>query len=128
MATSPSFANVPRIGLAQVSVANANRDGTTGTYVDVITGGTNGTKISEIVTEATVTTTAGMVRLFITDGTTTRMFDEIAIAAATVSATVRANRVSTLYANLILPNASWRILASTEQGQAINIFALGADL
>jgi hypothetical protein len=56
------------------------------------------------------------------------MFDEIAIAAATVSATVRANRVSTLYANLILPNASWRILASTEQGQAINIFALGADL
>jgi len=128
MAISPSFANVPRIGLAQVSVANANRDGTTGTYVDVITGGSNGTKISEIVTEATVTTTAGMVRLFITDGTTTRMFDEIAIAAATVSSTVRANRVSTLYANLILPNASWRIRASTEQGQAINIFALGADL
>jgi hypothetical protein len=47
MAISPSFANVPRIGLAQVSVANANRDGTTGTYVDVITGGANGTKISE---------------------------------------------------------------------------------
>ena len=128
MATSPSFANVPRIGFTQVTVANTNRDGTTGTYVDVITGGSNGTKISEIITDATVTTTAGMVRLFITDGTTTRMFDEISIAAATPSATVKANRVSTLYANLILPNANWKIKASTEIGNAINIFALGADL
>lgn len=128
MAATPSFATAPRIGMAQVSVANPNRDGTTGTYVDVITGGTSGTKISEIITEATVTTTAGIVRLFITDGSTTRMFDEVAIAAATVSATVRGNRVSTLYANLVLPDANWKIRASTENAQAINVFALGADL
>lgn len=128
MAATPSFATAPRIGMAQVSVANSNRDGTTGTYADVITGGSSGTKISEIVTEATVTTTAGTVRLFLTDGTTTRLFDEIAIAAVTVSGSTRANRVSTLYANLVLPNASWRIRASTENAQAINVFALGADL
>lgn len=128
MATAPSFAVTPRIGMAQVTAANSNRDGTTGAYVDVITGAAAGTKISEIVTEATVTTTAGTVRLFITDGTNTRLFDEIAIAAVTVSGSTRANRVSTLYANLILPNASWRIRASTENAQAINVFALGADL
>lgn len=128
MAANPVFAVTPRIGMAQVSVANSNRDGTTGTYVDVITGASTGTRISEIVVEATVTTTAGMVRLFITDGTNTRMFDEVLIAAATPGANTRATRVSTIYNNLILPNQNWRIRASTEIGNTINVFALGADL
>lgn len=128
MATSPVFAVTPRIGMAQVSVANTNYDGTTGTYVDVITGASTGTRVAEIVIQAAATTTAGMVRLFITDGTTTRMFDEISVAAATVSASVKATRVSTTYNNLILPNASWKIRACTHNAVAINVIAMGADL
>ena len=128
MATSPVFAVTPRIGMAELSSANTNRDGTTGTYVDVIIGASTGTRIAEIVVQASVTTTAGMVRLFITDGSTTRMFDEVSVAAATVSATVKGTRVSTTYNNLILPNASWKIIASTHNANNINVFALGADL
>jgi hypothetical protein len=128
MASNPVFAVTPRVGMAQVSVANTNLDGTTGTYVDVITGASTGTRIAEIVVEASVTTTAGMVRLFLTDGTNTRLFDEVTIAAATPSNTVKATRVSTTYNNLILPNQNWKIRASTHVGNAINIFALGADL
>jgi hypothetical protein len=128
MATSPVFAVTPRIGIAEVSVANANRDGTTGTYADVIVGASTGTRIAEIVIQASVTTTAGMVRLFITNGVTTRMFDEVTVAAATVSATVKGTRVSTTYNNLILPDSSWKIIASTHNANAINVFALGADL
>lgn len=128
MATSPVFAVTPRIGMAELSSANTNRDGTTGTYVDVIIGASTGTRIAEIVVQASVTTTAGMVRLFITDGVTTRMFDEVAVAAATVSATVKGTRLSTTYNNLILPNASWKIIASTHNANNINVFALGADL
>jgi hypothetical protein len=111
----------------QVSVANTNRDGTTGTYVNLVTAAASGTRIAEIVTQATVTTTAGMVRLFLTDGSTTRMFDEIAISAATVSASVKGNRVSTLYTNVVIPSG-WSIKASTNNAEAINVFALGADL
>ena len=128
MATSPVFAVTPRIGMAELSAANTNRDGTTGTYVDVIIGASTGTRIAEIVVQASVTTTAGMVRLFITDGVTTRMFDEVSVAAATVSATVKGTRLSTTYNNLILPNASWKIIASTHNANNINVFALGADL
>lgn len=127
MATQPAFATVPRIGSAQVSAANTNRDGT-GTIVTVITGVAAGTRIAEVVVEATVATTAGMVRLYLFDGTNTRLFDEVAIAAATPSASVRTTRVSTVYTNLILPSASWQLRASTHNAEAINVIALGADL
>jgi hypothetical protein len=127
MATQPAFATVPRIGSAQVSAANTNRDGT-GTIVTVITGVAAGTRIAEVVVEATVTTTAGMVRLYLFDGTNTRLFDEVAIAAATPSASVKTTRVSTVYTNLILPSASWQLRASTHNAEAINVIALGADL
>jgi len=128
MATNPVFAVTPRIGFTQVSTANTNRDGTTGTYADLIVGASTGTRIAEIVVQATVTTTAGMVRLFITDGSTTRMFDEVSIAAATVGASTKGTRVSTTYNNLILPSNNWKITASTNNAEAINVFALGADL
>jgi len=128
MASNPVFAVTPRIGMAELSVANTNRDGVTGTYVDIIVGASTGTRIAEIVVQASVTTTAGMVRLFVTDGATTRMFDEVAVAAATVSASVKGTRLSTTYNNLILPNASWKIIASTHNANTINVFALGADL
>mgnify|MGYP003332596437 CR=1 FL=1 len=128
MASNPVFAVTPRIGMAQVSVANTNYDGVTGTYVDVITGASTGTRIAEIVIEATVTTTAGMVRLFLTDGVSVRMFDEVTVAAATPAASTKATRVSTTYNNLILPNQNWKIRASTHNANAINVFALGADL
>ena len=109
-------------------MANTNYDGVTGTYVDVITGASTGTRIAEIVIEATVTTTAGMVRLFLTDGVSVRMFDEVTVAAATPAASTKATRVSTTYNNLILPNQNWKIRASTHNANAINVFALGADL
>lgn len=128
MATSPVFAVTPRVGMAQVSVANTNYDGVTGTYADVIVGASTGTRIAEIVIQATATTTAGMVRLFITDGITPRLFDEVSVAAATVSASVKGTRVSTTYNNLILPNQNWKIFASTHNAVAINVIALGADL
>jgi len=128
MAINPVFAVTPRIGFTQVGTANANRDGTTGTYADLIVGASTGTRIAEIVVQATVTTTAGMVRLFITDGSTTRMFDEVSVAAATVSASVKGTRVSTTYNNLILPSNNWKITVSNNNAEAINVFALGADL
>ena len=127
MATSPSFAVTPRIASVNISTANTNRDGT-GTVATLITGASTGTRISEIAVKAKVTTTAGMVRLFLHDGTNFWFFDEISIAAATVSASVQSARVSIRYDNLVLPNSSWSIRASTHNAESMDVIALGADL
>ena len=85
MASTPSFTSTPRIGAANVATANTNRDGT-GTITALLTGAAAGTKVTSITAQAAVTTTAGMVRIFVStdSGSTWRLFDELAIAAATV--------------------------------------------
>ena len=127
MATSPTFAATPRIASVNIATANTNRDGT-GTVATLITGVAAGTRVSEIVIKARVNTTAGQVRVFLYDGTTYYAFDEIAVAAATVSASVQGTRVSTTYNNLILPSASWSVRVSNHTGESIDVTALGADL
>lgn len=127
MATSPAFAITPRIASVNIATANTNRDGT-GTVGTLITGASTGTRVAEIVCQAKATTTAGMVRIFLYDGTTYYLFDEVSIAAATVSGTVKGTRVSTLYANLVLPSASWSVRVSTHNAESIDVTALGADL
>lgn len=128
MASEPAFAVTPRIGTVNIATANTNRDGT-GTIGTLITGASTGTRIAEIVVKGVGTTTGGMVRVFLYDGTTYYLFDEISIAAVpTPGATTQTTRVSTLYNNLILPNASWSIRVSTHNAESINVAALGADL
>lgn len=127
MAADPAFAVTPRLASVNVATGNTNRDGT-GTVATLITGASTGTRIAEIVTQARVTTTAGMVRVFVYDGSTYYFFDEIAVAAATVSASVKGTRVSTTYNNLVLPSASWSVRVSTHNAESIDVTALGADL
>lgn len=129
MATTPNFTSTSRLATASVSVANTNRDGT-GTIVTVLTGVAAGTKVFEVDVQMTVTSTAGMVRLFLSSdsGATWKLFDEVAIAAATASASVKATRVATQYTNLILPSASWVLGAATHNAEASVVTALGGDL
>jgi len=127
MAADPAFAVTPRIASVNVATANTNRDGT-GTVATLITGAATGTRIAEIVVQARVTTTAGMVRIFLHDGTTFFFFDEVSIAAATVSASVKGTRQSVIYNNLVLPSASWSVRVSTHNADSMDVTALGADL
>jgi hypothetical protein len=127
MSTSPQFATTPRIAIGQLSAANTNRDGT-GTLVNIITGVSTGTKIQEVVVQATGTTTAGMVRLYLFDGTNNRLFDEFVVSAITVGASTAGFRVAKTYDNLTLPSASWILKASTHNAETFNVTALGADL
>jgi len=127
MATSPAFAVTPRIASVNIATANTSRDGS-GAVATLITGAATGTRIAEIVIKARVTTTAGQVRVFLHDGSSFFALDEIAVAAATVSASVQSTRVSVVYNNLILPSASWSIRVSTHNAESIDVTALGADL
>lgn len=127
MSTSPAFASTPRVGSAQVSTANTNRDGS-GTIVDVLTGVAAGTKITEVVVQATVTTTAGCVRLYYYDGTNTRLLDEVVVTAITVGASTAGFRATRAYPNLVLAGNTHKLQASTHNAEAINVIAHGADL
>jgi hypothetical protein len=126
MAADASYAATPRLGIGQVSAANTNRDGT-GTLVDILTGVAAGTRVDRVVVDATVTTTAGMVRLYIHDGTNTRLYAEIPIAAVTVSASVAGFRASIETPDLNLPSTSHVLKASTHNAEAMNVFAHGGD-
>jgi hypothetical protein len=127
MAASPVFAVTPR--MTAVSIATADSSYTAPTNVGtLITGASTGTRVSEIVVKCAATSAAAIVRIFLYDGTTYWLFDEVTVAAATGSATVQQTRVSTTYNNLILPSASWSVRVTTSVSQATHVTALGADL
>ena len=127
MATSPAFAVTPRIGA--VSIATADSSYTAPSNVGtLITGASTGTRIAELVVKCAATSAAAVVRVFLYDGTTYWLFDEITVAAATGSSTVQQTRVSNTYNNLIIPSASWSIRVTTSVAQTTHVTALGADL
>lgn len=126
--TVPIFPLTPVIGAGQVSAANTNRDGT-GTLATILTGAANGTRVHKVTIHATVTTTAGMVRLFIDDLTNKRLWKEIPVTAITVSATVAGfDYVIQLFGEdaLHLPNG-YILKGSTHNAEAINVIAEGGS-
>lgn len=133
MAANANFAAAPKVGAAVISTANTNRDGT-GTIGTVFTAGSSGSRIDGIVIQATGTTTAGMVRLFVDDGTSARMYDEVPIVPVTPSGTAPAFSValgnnaplSTGRYPLMLPNG-WSLRAATQNAESFNVIALGGD-
>jgi hypothetical protein len=130
MATAPTYAANPRLtDVVTVSAANTARDGT-GTIVTVATGSAAGFKIQEVVAQATVTTSAGMIRLFISvdSGSTWQFFDELPVGAVTVAASTPAYRGLKNYSNLVLFGTANRLGASTEIANNFRVYALGADL
>lgn len=127
MASNPVFAVTPRIGA--VSVATADSSYTAPSNVGtLITGASTGTRIAEIVVKCAATSAAAIVRIFLYDGSTYWLFDEVTVAAATGSSTVQQTRVSTTYNNLILPSASWSVRVTTSIAQTTHVTAFGADL
>jgi hypothetical protein len=125
MAAAPAFAATPRAACGALATANTKRDGTD-TIVTVFTAGASGSKIEEVRITPAATTTAGMVRLYLYDGSTYYLLSEHAIAAKTLSATVGATTTTLNYDNLLLPSG-WSLRASTEKSEAIKVFAFGGD-
>lgn len=126
MAAGPFFANIPFVANAQIATANTNRDGT-GTVGTVFTAPTTtgcaGSIVEKVTICATGTTTAGVVRLFLHDGSNYRLLDEVLVSAITPSASVKVfQQVVTL--NMYIPNGS-SLRASTHNAETFNIIAQG---
>ncbi len=133
MATDPSFAANIALGAALLGAAETNLQVPNATSI-VLTAGANGTKIEEVVVEAsqtalTVTTVAGAVFLFLYDGAVYHFFDTILVTAVTSSFTVAPFRLSRTYVNLIL-KSGWSLRVSQSHASNANmlkVIALGGD-
>lgn len=133
MATDPQFAATIQLGSQLLGALETNLQVPTTTST-VLTAGTNGTKIEEIVVKATTTslaatTVAGLVYIFLFDGTTYHLYDDITVSAVTGSATVPPFRASKTYANLWL-KSGWSLRCSqsvTGNASILKVEAFGAD-
>lgn len=134
MATDPAFAATPNNGSALLGNAETNLQVPTTTSV-IVTAGASGTKVEEVVVEASATslvasTVAGLVYLFLYDGSTYHLFDVVTVSAITASSTVPGFRQRNVYSNLFL-KSGWSLRASQSiagNASILKVHAFGGDL
>lgn len=115
-------------GVASISVANSNLDGT-GTLVDILTASTAtgmvGCIIKSVTIKAQGNTTQGMIRLFVSGGGTTELIAEIEVPAVTKSATDPSFEVY-METNYAL-KSGYILKAATQNAETFNVIAEGQD-
>lgn len=124
MSTAAQYASTVTGVAVQVTTANTNRDGT-GTIVTVLTAAASGTRIDDIYMVATGTTTAGVIRLFVHDGTNARLLSETLVTAVTPSTTVQVWS-NTLLSQAIVLKTGYSLRASTNNTETFNIIVTRA--
>lgn len=130
MAAAPSFAATPKVGAGIVpATLDVSLTAPTNTTT-IMTGGASGSKVEEIVLQGIATTVAGIVNLFMHDGTTYHLIDQFLITAVTSSTLLVAFRANRQYQNLLLPTSSHTLrVTCTIAGlqSTIKVMAYGAD-
>lgn len=132
MATSAQYAATPRVGSATLTTADTSLTAPT-TVGTVLTAGSSGTRIDYIEIQGVATTTACLVNLFIYDGSTYILWQQVPVIAITSSTTAPAFS-TTLSSNgnanvmpLTLPTGySLRATVSVTQ-TGIRVTAYGGD-
>lgn len=130
MATTAQFTAQPTIDIAQVSTANTNRDGT-GTLVTIASGPSAsaangvGKRVNRVTVAATGTTTAGVIRFYIStdNGTTNRLICERLVTAITPSTSVAVFRaeIGELVGLMLVGGGNCLLRASTNNAETFNI-------
>lgn len=110
------------------NTANTNLDGT-GTIASIITGVANGTRVTKVWFQAIVSTTAGLLRIFLYDGTNHRMIDQIPVPVITLSTVyVKPFHYEWIPAGgVLLPSTSHILKVATYVGESFNAVAEGWD-
>jgi hypothetical protein len=127
--TSPIFILSSCLGYVQATTANTARDGS-GTVATLLTGDADGSIVDLIRIVATGTTTAGVVRIFLStdSGTTKRLLCENLVAAITPGTTQTVFTTEFIPTRpLVLKDTSSILYASTQIGETFNIFAYGGN-
>lgn len=133
MAVDPQFAATVQLGAATLGAVETSVTVPTTTSV-IVTAAAAGTKIEEIVVHAvdnnlTATTVAGLVYVFLYDGSVYHLFDALPVTAVTASATTAPFRVSRTYTNLWI-KTGWSLRCSqshTTNASKLKVTAFGGD-
>ena len=144
---TPIFVQSPLIGYVDITsaIANTNRakvstatiTGATTTYFQLLNTTTNGSRIDSIQVNACATaiagaTVAGLVGIWIWDGTNAQLYTEITVTAVTPSATATSFTTTlTLVNPLVLPS-TYKLYASSTIAlsgttTALQVFAFGGS-
>ncbi len=89
MTTSAQYASIPKVGSALLTTADTSLTAPT-TVGTVFTAGSSGSRIDYIDIQGVATTVAGLINLFIYDGTTYFLWQQIPVQAVTSSTTAPA--------------------------------------
>lgn len=130
MATHPGYAATPRSSSVSIATANTNRDGT-GTVGTVFTAGASGSRVDKVHICPAAATTAGMVRLYIYNGSAYFLLKELPILAVTPSGSVAVLPITLTSGNdlempVMLPSG-WSLRASTHNAETFHVTAEGGD-
>lgn len=132
MSTSAQYASIPKVGSALLTTADTSltAPSTVGT---VLTAGTSGSRIDYIELQGVASTSAGLINLFIHDGTSYFLWQQVPVQAVTSSTTAPAWSVSLSSNNnanimpLSIPTGySLRATASVSQ-TGVRVIAYGGD-
>jgi hypothetical protein len=129
--TQPIFALVPETKIVTVTAATTDRTGATTTnLVELLTAGTDGTKITQIGAKVAGTNAAVLVLIFITDtaGANPKLFDEFLLIPITPSTTLASARLVIPYSDLQLKSGQ-KIFVGTSVAitGGVNVFAIKGD-
>jgi hypothetical protein len=129
---TPVYTQSGLVGLTTLTTASSNRDGTAGAFSAVIQAGSNGSLVDYIVFQATVTSAAGLIRVFYSadHATAWQLVAEIATAGVTVSGTVGGEQVRWTTPNGIpfpLP-ANSGLKFNIANSEAWGVFVIGGNL
>ncbi len=128
--TTPIFTKTPNIGFGNVATADSAYTGTPTNKATVFTAATDGSLVTRVTAHGAATSAAAIVRLFLFDGSTYTLYEEILVPAATGSATVAQFDVASAKITPQTPLAlktGWTIVATTSVSQSTNVICEGGD-
>lgn len=132
MATSAQYAATPRFGAGLLTTADTSLTAPT-TVATILTAGGSGTRIDYINIQGVATTVAGIVNLFVYDGTTYHLWTQVNVVAVTSSTTATAwSAVLSSNSNanimpLTLPTGHSLCATTTIVQTGIKVSAYGGD-
>lgn len=114
MGTTINYASTPKVGSATLAGFDASFTAPSTTST-IVTAGTSGSKIEEVVVQGLATLVAAVLNLWVHDGTNYSLIDQFLLTVSpTASTTAVAYRAVRQYSNLWLPapTPTWTLRAS----------------
>lgn len=124
MSGTPAFASTPRIGAVSIGTAETSRTAPTNTGT-LFTAAAGGSVLAGIRFKAVATSTAGLLAVWLHDGSAYFLLKEIVVAAVTASGTVGAWEGTWVPDQaIVLPTASYSIRVSTYNAETFKAHTL----